>query len=111
MYAPLLGVLDFLIGITLAFHFLGLLKEFHPRQTDLQKNTLAFSFVFTYFMNLVLLVAAYAIVSAEYALFLDFLKNAVARTPGVYEIALTAVQGLTAGYEGGTIGDLLNAIR
>ncbi len=44
-------LLNALLGFTLMFHFVYLLKEFHPSQPDLKKNGLLFSIIVVGFFN------------------------------------------------------------
>ena len=85
---PLHEMIDFLIGFTLAFHFVGLRREFGLKQkTDIVPNGLPFSFCVTCLLNTILLVIAICVVSSNYSGILDYFQNSIARTPESYQTA------------------------
>lgn len=87
-FFPLHEIIDFLIGFTLAFHFVGLRREFHRGQTDIKLNGLPFSLCVTCLLNTILLVIALCVISSNYSAILDYFQNSVARAPESYRTAL-----------------------
>ena len=88
-FFPLHEVIDFMIGFTLAFHFVGLLREFSLKQeTDIKPNGLIFSFCVTCLLNTIFLVVALCVVSSNYTGILSYFKSSIARTPESYQTAL-----------------------
>jgi hypothetical protein len=86
---PLHEIIDFLIGFTLAFHFVGLRREFGLRQkTDIAPYGLSFPFCITCLFNTILLVIAICVVSSNYSGILNYFESSIARTPESYQAAL-----------------------
>ena len=54
-FFPLHEIIDFMIGFTLAFHFVGLLREFGLKQTDVRKHGLIFSSCVMCLLNTIIL--------------------------------------------------------
>lgn len=69
--------IDFLIGVTLAFHYVGLLKEFRAAQPDIQDGGLLFSLIVVIFLNCVVLLVI-----------LNFVTNTWSEIPGYFRDAL-----------------------
>lgn len=88
---PLREIIDFLIGFTLAFHFIGLLREFGIWQKDISDNGLIFSSCVTCLLNTIVLVIVLCVASSNYSAILDYFQNSIARTPESYQTALQAL--------------------
>lgn len=84
--------LDFLIGVSLAFHYIGLAQEFRIWQPDIWRSGLLFSLVFTFTLNLVFLVIIISVVLNRYADILYYFRNSYARMPAAYALAWQMVQ-------------------
>jgi hypothetical protein len=89
---PLDAVLDALIGLTLGFHYVCLIREFSPRQTDFQSTGMAFSMVMVLFLNLLFLVFTLAVVTNSYADLWPYVKDALRRTGEAYRIAMEVLK-------------------
>jgi hypothetical protein len=61
------NMVNFLIGFTLAFHYLSLLIEFRRDQPDIQESGLFFSFCVTFIMNAAILVVILCAVLDDYS--------------------------------------------
>ncbi len=72
-------IFDILIGLTLAFHYTSLFREFRLYQTDLTKVGFLFAIGVTIVLNLVILVAVVHIISDDYAGLLDYFKISFSR--------------------------------
>lgn len=77
--AAILPWVDLFIGFAIAFHYIGLLTEFHPGQSDIQKNTFLYSLFVTIFLNVLMLMIVVAVVTDDVNLLLDYLARAAAR--------------------------------
>jgi hypothetical protein len=84
--------LDILIGFTFAFHLVGLLKEFSPRQTDLKKLGLVFSTVFVFFLNVLFLLVILVVVTGSYGALLPYFRSGLVRTVAAYRTTLEFLQ-------------------
>ena len=95
---PVKNVIDFLIGVVLAFHLVALFRlELRPSQPDLQSVGYLFSLGVIGTMNAALLVVVYGVVSGEYASILDYLSLAYERTLIFYQTILEWLNALIAG--------------
>ena len=79
-----LCIVDFFIGLTLAFHFVGLLREFGLRQNDIRDTGFMFSVCITCLLNIVVFVIALCVVSSNYLKILEYLGNSLVRTRDLY---------------------------
>lgn len=77
--------LDIVIGITLAFHYVTLFKEFGLRQTDIQEYTLPLSFVLTLLLNMICTVLVITLVIERSELLGLYLERAYLRTVVYYD--------------------------
>ena len=68
---------NFLIGFTLSFHYIGLLKEFRPVQPDIKKSGLLFSIIITFVMNAFFTVVSISFTSGAYKNIWLFLRDSV----------------------------------
>lgn len=85
---PLREIIDFLIGFTLAFHFVGLRREFGLKQeTDIAPYGLSFPFCITCLLNTILLVISICVVSNNYLGILSYFESSIARTSESYQVA------------------------
>ncbi len=91
---PISAVVDFLIGFTLAFHLVGLLKEFHPRQTDLQRSGFVFSVSAVLLVNAIWLVVAVAVVIDEPEAIVTYFGDAWALAGQLYRQAVDWIAGV-----------------
>jgi hypothetical protein len=73
--ASMHNIVNFLIGFTLAFHYLSLLVEFKRDQPDIEKGGLIFSFCVTFIMNAVILVIILCAVLNDYSPLLGYLRD------------------------------------
>jgi hypothetical protein len=86
-------VIDFLIGFTLAFHYVALFKEeFHRQQADIKKHTLVFSFLITCLMNTIILVIILCAVLEDYLLLLDYFDGSITRAIESYKVVFQELQ-------------------
>jgi hypothetical protein len=85
---------DFLIGLTLAFHYVGLLREFRLRQDDIKRVGLLFSIGVTFFLNLLFLVLSAGVILNDYLALVDYYAGALARVPETYEAVLSGLSSL-----------------
>jgi hypothetical protein len=90
--APIDQAVDFLIGFTLAFHYVGLAREFRWYQTDLQRMGYIFSLVVVPLFNAVWLVVILSAVSDNHPAVLDFFKASWQRARILYVLLWEAYQ-------------------
>ena len=81
-----------MIGFTLGFHYIGVIREFGSRQTDIQKNTYLFSLAVTVMLNMFILMLVIAIVNDDLQILLSFVMRVGDRTAEIYEAGWTFVQ-------------------
>ncbi len=77
--------LDFAIGVTLGFHFIGLIKEFKAHQTDIQKVGMTLSYLLVIFFNAFFLVLIISMVFADSSFFLDYVRRSLLHGILLYE--------------------------
>ena len=82
------SIVDVGIGITLGFHFVGLLREFDVRQSDIKKNTLPLSLVVTVVLNVMLIVVLIVVVLEDFGLLRVYLEQVLATSTAFYQSAL-----------------------
>ncbi|MGQ9493301.1 MAG: hypothetical protein ACUVR2_06010 [Anaerolineae bacterium] len=85
-------VIDFLIGVSLAFHYIGLAKEFRISQKDIWRSGILFSLGFTFILNLVFLVVIVCVALNRYGDIINYFRNAYAKMPVTYALAWQMVQ-------------------
>lgn len=90
--SPFDKVVDFLIGVTLAFHYVRLLKDLLVKQTDITTTGTIFSAVFLIFLNLFLLVVILAVVSDNYSSIWEYFRSAFERTKVAYQATYEALR-------------------
>lgn len=78
---------DFLIGFTLCFHYVVFLKHFRLRQTDITKTGIIFSFVITFFLNVLFLVIILCAVINCYPCIVDYFKASLVQARDAYKAA------------------------
>lgn len=86
------NVINLLIGFSLAFHYLALINEFRPRQTDIQRIGLAFASVVTAGLNAVVLIIILSVVLNRYGNIPDYLKDSLVRARETYTLVLQDVR-------------------
>jgi len=86
--------IDFLIGFTLAFHYIRVIKDLRGKQSDITKTGTIFSAVVLVFLNLVFLVIILAVVTGNYSSILEYFKASFERTKEAYEVAYEAIQSV-----------------
>lgn len=91
---PIAQVLDFLIGFTLAFHFVGLFKEFRFRQTDLKRSGYAFSISAVLLVSAIWLVVAVAVVIDDPAAIVTYFGDAWTLALDFYQEIIDLIGGL-----------------
>jgi hypothetical protein len=87
-FFPLREIINFLIGFTLMFHFVGLLREFRFWQSDIKDCGRIFSSCVTCLLNTIVLVIVVCVASGNYKAILDYFQNSIARTPESYQTEL-----------------------
>jgi hypothetical protein len=78
MTSPVDQVVDFFIGLFLAFHYASLFVEFSPRQSDIDKTGLAVALFVAVFFNALFTVLALSFALGEYDYLLTYFKEALA---------------------------------
>ncbi len=78
-------VLDFTIGMTVAFHFIGVIKEFKAHQSDVQRVGMTISYLLVIFFNALFLVLIIAMVFADINAFFLYLRHALLQGILLYE--------------------------
>jgi hypothetical protein len=84
--SPIHKVIDFLIGFTLAFHYISLKNEFGLKQDDIKEMGLMFSIVVTCILNIVFLIVIVCIVSDNCSSILNYFENSFVRALESYKI-------------------------
>lgn len=88
------NVVDYLIGLTLGFHYVIHIKQFSFTQDDLKQVGGLVSVGMTYTFMLVFLVIIVAVVLGEYNRILDFFTNAFTNSFEYYRTVLAWLQNL-----------------
>jgi len=91
---PFDKIIDFLIGFTLAFHYVRVIKNLHGEQSDITKTGTIFSAVVLVFLNLVFLVIILAVVTGNYSSILEYFKASFERTKEAYKVAYETIQSV-----------------
>jgi hypothetical protein len=73
------GAINFLIGFTLAFHYLALTREFRLDQTDIVRVGPVLAFCVTFIMNIIFLVIILSLVIGDHAILLDYFEASFTR--------------------------------
>ncbi len=89
MASSLHWIFDILIGLTLAFHYTSLFREFRLYQTDLKSVGFLFAIGMTVVLNLVILVAVVHIISGDYVSLLDYIRASFKRGLEYYNRLIT----------------------
>lgn len=84
--------LDFLIGFTLGFHFVGLFEELRLYQPDLKTSGRIFSIVIIVLMNVLFLLVTIAVLLGEYSVLTSFAQASIGRVKEVYAELLQKVR-------------------
>jgi hypothetical protein len=85
---------NFLIGLTLAFHYTALAAEFRPRQDDIRRAGLAFSLGTTVLLNIIFLVISLGVILNDYSAIAGYFAGALARILPSYQAALSRLSSL-----------------
>jgi len=85
------GPLDLLIGLTLAFHFVGLLRELAVRQPDVWLSGPVLATWIIIFANTLLFVLDLGVALSDYAGLKAYFASSMARIPMVYNDIMAAV--------------------
>ena len=83
---PIHKVIDLLIGLTLAFHYVSVKNEFGLKQRDIRDTGLMFSIVVTCILNIIFLVVIVCIVSGNHSNLLNYFENSFVRALESYKI-------------------------
>lgn len=83
-----LSVVDVLIGISLGFHYYGLLEEFEARQPDIQENTLPFSFLVVFLFNVWVLILVSAVVLEDFTFLMTYVQRSFDASVEAYRIVI-----------------------
>lgn len=90
---PAAEVINFLIGLTLAFHYVSLIRwEFRPKQPDLEDMGWWFSIGVTLLMNAIVLIVILSVVLENYSMLVEYLQNTWTTTSRAYQIVLTTLE-------------------
>lgn len=73
------GAINFLIGFTLAFHYFSLVKEFRPKQPDINEAGPIFAFCVAFVMNTIFLVIILSAVLGNHEILLNYFQASLAR--------------------------------
>jgi hypothetical protein len=91
---PFDRVIDFLIGFTLAFHYVRLYNDLKTTQTDITRTGTIFSFFFSVVMNLIFLVVILAVVTGRYAMIPEYFQTSWERTKATYQTAYEFIRSV-----------------
>lgn len=83
--APITSAIDFLIGFTMAFHLVGLVKEFRFSQPDLRQSGRAFSLSFVLLANSFWIALMAAIVTEDLPILSGSFSNMLAAAIAIYQ--------------------------
>jgi hypothetical protein len=97
----------FLIGFTLGFHYAGVLRDFHRKQTDLKTTGFIFSFFVTVIFNVVFLIVILGFVIKDLGSVWDYFKSSFVRTFELYKAIIEAIKSLNLP----SLGDLVKKLR
>ncbi len=84
IFLPTSTVPDFLIGFTLAFHYIKLSRQFRTYQPDIKNTGLAFSLLITVLFNVIILVLILCVVRDDYSGLRGYFENTYDRTVETY---------------------------
>jgi hypothetical protein len=86
--------LDFFLGLTLAFHFAALFKEFSPKQPDIIKAGLGYALVVVILLNSIFTILTLSFALENYAYIIDYCKNAMLEALHSYQAIGHALSNL-----------------
>jgi hypothetical protein len=89
---PFDNIVNFMIGFTLSFHYVRLIKDLLVKQTDITKTGTIFSAVTLIFLNLVFLVGILAVVAGDYSSIPMYITASFERTKTAYEATYAAIK-------------------
>lgn len=93
------NALNLMIGVTYAFHVVGLAFEFRSNQSDLTRTGCLFSLAVTTLFNAVMLVIIIGVVMGDFQFLTDYFSSAIQLTHEYYQTAIAALQELVAGLQ------------
>jgi hypothetical protein len=82
---PFDKIVDFLIGFTLAFHYVRLYNDLKVTQTDITETGTIFSFIVSVFLNLFFLLLILVVVTGQLSLIPEYFKVSWERTKAAYQ--------------------------
>jgi hypothetical protein len=85
-------VLEVLIGFTLSFFLLRVLRELRPYQTDLQRHTVLFSFLVVILLNLFIAVLSLALLVGDWTLVPTYMRQVLERAQLYYGTMFVRLQ-------------------
>jgi hypothetical protein len=88
--ASLRNITDLAIGLTLAFHYVTAIKDFHFKQTDITKTGRIFSTIVVILFNIIWLVIILCVVTNNYAGIVTYFKGSVIRAVDIYKALFQA---------------------
>ena len=91
---PFDRAVDFLIGSTLAFHYVRLYIDLKTEQSDITRTGTIFSVFFSVAMNLVFLVVILAVVAGQYSLILEYFKVSWERAKATYQTIIQFIRSV-----------------
>ncbi|RKY42397.1 MAG: hypothetical protein DRP85_03105 [Candidatus Makaraimicrobium thalassicum] len=80
----------FLMGVTLAFHFVMTAEALKLRQSDVRKSGLVFSLIIVFVGNLVIVMLVFCPVFKQLS-FVDFIKSSVSNSGEVYRVTFEKI--------------------
>ena len=92
VFDTLNDVLNFLIGLTLAFHYGAFSWEFRHKQDDRKDMGVIFSFIIVFIFNVVWLVIILGVVAGNYSSILVYFQRVFARTRALYTLILEGLR-------------------
>lgn len=91
------NALNLIIGVTYAFHIVGLAFEFRSYQTDLTRTGCLFSLAVTVLFNAAILVIIVGVVMGDFRFLTDYFSGALELTQEYYQMAIAALRAVIAG--------------
>lgn len=92
--SPFDQVVDFLIGFTLAFHFVRLIKDLRVKQSDIVDTGTIFSVVVSVFLNLLFLIVVLTFVTESYSEIPAYIQASLDRTKEAYETTVQFIKSV-----------------
>lgn len=83
-----LPAVDLSIGVTMGFHYYGLLEEFGTHQSDIQKHTLPFSFLVVFLFNVWVLILVSAVVLEDFTFLVTYVQRSFDASVEAYGVVM-----------------------